>query len=88
MKVKSKKAKGKNFSVPLCLCGVILFFTASTFGQWVKQTVDTTASLRGLSVVNEKVVWASGTGGRLSKPLTAEDVESDDRSGCGKTRFS
>ncbi|MGD9589160.1 MAG: WD40/YVTN/BNR-like repeat-containing protein [Pyrinomonadaceae bacterium] len=34
-------------------------------GQWVKQTVDTTASFRGLSVVNEKVVWASGTGGTV-----------------------
>lgn len=34
-------------------------------GQWVKQAVNTTASFRGLSVVNEKVIWASGTGGTV-----------------------
>lgn len=33
--------------------------------QWMKQDVKTTASFRGLSVVNEKVVWASGTGGTV-----------------------
>ncbi len=36
-----------------------------TCAQWVRQTVDTTASFRGLSVVNEKIVWASGTGGTV-----------------------
>jgi photosystem II stability/assembly factor-like uncharacterized protein len=35
--------------------------------QWIKQGVDTTASFRGLSVVNENVVWASGTGGTVVK---------------------
>jgi len=35
--------------------------------QWIKQDVNATASLRGLSVVNEKVVWASGTGGTVIK---------------------
>ncbi|HXH69822.1 MAG TPA: hypothetical protein VNI60_05685 [Pyrinomonadaceae bacterium] len=35
--------------------------------QWQKQTVDTKASLRGLSVVSEKVIWASGTGGTFLK---------------------
>jgi photosystem II stability/assembly factor-like uncharacterized protein len=38
-------------------------------GQWVKQNVNTTASLRGLSVVNEKVVWASGTGGTVIRTI-------------------
>lgn len=33
--------------------------------QWIKQTVNTTASLRGLSVVSEKVIWASGTDGTV-----------------------
>lgn len=37
--------------------------------QWVRQNVDTTASLRGLSVVNEKVVWASGTGGTVIRTI-------------------
>ena len=66
MKVKSKKAKVKIFSAPLCLCGVILL-SITTQGQWTKQNVNTTASFRGLSVVNAKVVWASGTGGTVIK---------------------
>ena len=37
--------------------------------QWIKQNVDTKASLRGLSVVNEKVVWASGTGGTVIRTI-------------------
>jgi photosystem II stability/assembly factor-like uncharacterized protein len=43
----------------------LLLFSVSVHAQWVKQSFDTTASLRGLSVVNEKVVWASGTGGTV-----------------------
>src|SRR5262245_8769718 len=39
--------------------------TTAALPQWIKQNVNTTASLRGLSVVNEKVVWASGTGGTV-----------------------
>lgn len=35
--------------------------------QWEKQAVNTTASLRGLSVVNDRTVWASGTGGTFLK---------------------
>jgi len=45
----------------LCVCGVR--------AQWVKQSVDTTASLRGLAVVNEKIVWASGTGGTVIRTI-------------------
>lgn len=41
----------------------VLTFMQINFAQWEKQTVNTKASLRGLSVVNEKVIWASGTGG-------------------------
>lgn len=37
--------------------------------QWIKQTVNTTASFRGLSVVNEKIVWASGTGGTVIRTI-------------------
>ena len=65
MQVKSKKAKGKIISASLRLCGLSALLAISVTAQWVKQTVDTTASLRGLSVVNEKVVWASGTGGTV-----------------------
>jgi photosystem II stability/assembly factor-like uncharacterized protein len=39
--------------------------------QWIKHTVNTTASFRGLSVVSEKVVWASGTGGTVIKTTDA-----------------
>ena len=35
--------------------------------QWQKQSVDTKAGLRGLSVVSEKIIWASGTGGTFLK---------------------
>src|SRR5580658_1513106 len=31
--------------------------------SWIPQTSNTTASLRGVSAVNERVVWASGSGG-------------------------
>jgi len=37
--------------------------------QWIKQTIDTKASLRGLSVVSKKIIWASGTGGTFLKTV-------------------
>lgn len=46
---------------------VCFVFTADA--QWQKQTVDTKASLRGLSVVSEKIVWASGTGGTFLRTI-------------------
>jgi photosystem II stability/assembly factor-like uncharacterized protein len=45
----------------------LVMFVPATFGQWIKHNVNTTASFRGLSVVNEKIVWASGTGGTVIK---------------------
>lgn len=50
---------------------VIFFLMTSQVvaAQWVKQTVNTTASFRGLSVVNDKVVWASGTGGTVIRTI-------------------
>jgi photosystem II stability/assembly factor-like uncharacterized protein len=47
----------------------VLLLSMSASGQWIKQNLDTTASLRGLSVVNEKVVWASGTGGTVIRTI-------------------
>lgn len=44
---------------------VILNLTANA--QWQKLAVDTKASLRGLSVAGEKVIWASGTNGTFLK---------------------
>lgn len=49
----------------------LLLLVISASAQWVKQNVDTTASLRGLSVVNEKIVWASGTGGTVIRTIDA-----------------
>jgi photosystem II stability/assembly factor-like uncharacterized protein len=46
---------------------IVLLGVSMADAQWVKQTVDTKANFRGLSVVNEKVVWASGTGGTVIK---------------------
>ena len=37
--------------------------------QWIKQVVNTTASFRGLSVVSEKIIWASGTGGTVIRTI-------------------
>lgn len=45
-----------------------IFLCVSIAGaQWRKQAIDTKASLRGLSVVNENIIWASGTGGSFLK---------------------
>ncbi len=53
--------------------GVLLFsitvFTSIVRAQWQKQTVDTKASLRGLSVVSDRIVWASGTGGTVLRTV-------------------
>lgn len=37
--------------------------------QWQKQDIDTDASFRGLDVVSEKVIWASGTGGTVIRTI-------------------
>lgn len=55
----------KHLVISFCL----IFCSSVVSAQWMKQTVDTKASFRGLSVVNEKVVWASGTGGTVIKTV-------------------
>lgn len=45
----------------------LIFFAVIANAQWTKQNVDTKASFRGLSVVSEKIIWASGTGGTVIK---------------------
>lgn len=37
--------------------------------QWIKHSVHTKASLRGLSVVNKNIIWASGTGGTFIRTI-------------------
>lgn len=53
----------KTFSLISTGIFFLLILVLLSPAQWQKQTVNTKASLRGLSVVNEKVVWASGSGG-------------------------
>ena len=53
--------------------GFLLFtlvvFASIADAQWQKQAVRTTASLRGLSVVNEKIIWASGANGTFLRTI-------------------
>jgi photosystem II stability/assembly factor-like uncharacterized protein len=49
----------------LLVAAITILLSLAVSGQWTKQDVPTKASLRGLSVVNEKVIWASGTGGTV-----------------------
>ena len=51
------------------IAAALFLLSAAASGQWVKQSVNTTASLRGLSVVSEKVVWASGTAGTVIRTI-------------------
>jgi photosystem II stability/assembly factor-like uncharacterized protein len=48
---------------------IFIVFSATVVAQWQAQTVNTKASLRGLSVVSEKVIWASGTGGTFLRTI-------------------
>jgi len=52
----------------LCLA-LFSLFAVSVQAQWQKQNVNTRASLRGLSVVNQNIIWASGTGGTFLKTV-------------------
>jgi photosystem II stability/assembly factor-like uncharacterized protein len=47
----------------------VLFFCAPIAAQWQKQTIETTTSFRGLSVVNQNIIWASGTGGTVVRTI-------------------
>src|SRR5581483_1330200 len=46
-------------SVPIA----ILLLATQCFAQWAPQNSGTTSSLRGMSVVDGKIAWASGTRG-------------------------
>ncbi|HET9791587.1 MAG TPA: YCF48-related protein [Candidatus Angelobacter sp.] len=46
-----------------------LLLISSMNAQWQKVDVPTTASFRGLNVVNEKVIWASGTEGTVIRTV-------------------
>jgi photosystem II stability/assembly factor-like uncharacterized protein len=48
---------------------VPLLVTTASAQPWAQVNVPTTASLRGISVVNDKVVWASGAEGTVIRTL-------------------
>jgi photosystem II stability/assembly factor-like uncharacterized protein len=47
----------------------VIFLALLALAQWQTQTSGTTASLRGISAVTEKVVWASGAKGTVLRTL-------------------
>lgn len=51
------------------LFAMLALLFSSANAQWQRQSVDTKASLRGLSVVNQNIIWASGTGGTFIKTV-------------------
>jgi photosystem II stability/assembly factor-like uncharacterized protein len=51
------------------LFSALFLFAGAAGGQWEAVHVSTTASLRGLSVVNQNVVWASGTEGTVIRTV-------------------
>jgi len=53
----------------LLLASVLCILPSAGRAQWVAQASGTTARLRGLCVVNERVVWASGTRGTLLRTI-------------------
>lgn len=53
----------------LLLIFVLFLATFTAAAQWQQQAVNTKAGLRGLSVVDEKVIWASGTGGTFLRTI-------------------
>jgi photosystem II stability/assembly factor-like uncharacterized protein len=54
----------KIIPVKLLLVALLLLSTTAN-AQWTKVPVPTTSSLRGLSLVGENILWASGTGGTV-----------------------
>lgn len=53
----------------LILLAAIVFAFSNVNAQWQKFDVGTDASFRGLDVVNQNVVWASGTGGIVIRTI-------------------
>lgn len=59
----------KIFSRAVIFLFLFVIFAVAANAQWQKQRIETKAGLRGLSVVSEKVIWASGTGGTFLKTV-------------------
>jgi len=57
------------FSIPGLLLLVALWQPTSSSAQWIAQPSGTKARLRGLAVVNDRVVWASGNQGTFTRTI-------------------
>jgi photosystem II stability/assembly factor-like uncharacterized protein len=44
-------------------------FISTAQAQWAKQSIDTDAAFRGLSAVNDKICWVSGTKGTVGRTI-------------------
>jgi len=53
----------------LTFLSISLLFVSTAFANWEKHDLSTDASFRGLDVVNENVIWASGTGGTVIRTI-------------------
>ena len=56
--------------------------------QWIAQPSGTNARLRGLAVVNDRVVWASGNQGTFTRTIDGGTTWSRNGSGRCRPRFS
>jgi photosystem II stability/assembly factor-like uncharacterized protein len=51
----------------LLAAAFLSFSNSFAYSQWQRQTIDTDADFRGLSVVNSKIAWVSGTHGTFRR---------------------
>lgn len=54
---------------PIRLIAVCFLLTTTVAAQWQKQFINTDASFRGLSAVNQNVAWVSGTKGTVGRTI-------------------
>jgi photosystem II stability/assembly factor-like uncharacterized protein len=59
----------KRIVMPARILFVLMLVIAAVPDQWKRVPVPTTASLRGLSAVDAKIVWASGSGGTVIRTV-------------------
>ncbi len=64
----------KSFFFFLCVACNLVLFAQNSLPRIDTLTAGTKTSLRGLSVVNDKVVWASGSNGTVGKSLNGGKV--------------
>lgn len=59
----------KNILFSVIVLSILNLTASAQEQQWQRQIVGTKASLRGLSVVSEKIIWASGTNGTFLRTV-------------------